>query len=135
MPTRKERREQQRARYLEGRARHPYKHTPALNRSLTEDSSSSASSGVCAQCRPILSRYKATFKGMVHQGTTLKKQKCINPNPKRTNSTPYRDVKRQNEWLRSNVFDSMGNYLYCSACICAALDISKQRLARQRHMK
>ena len=35
----------------------------------------------------------------------------------------------------SNVFDSMGNYLYCNACICAALDISKLRLAHQRSIK
>ena len=35
----------------------------------------------------------------------------------------------------SNVFDSMGNYLYCNACICAALDISKSRLAHQRSIK
>ena len=129
------RRERQKVHYLEGRARHPYKHTPAFNRSLTEGSSSSASSGVCAQCRPILSQYEVTFKAMVHQGTALKKRKSINPNPKRTDATPYRDVKQQNEWLQSNVFDSMGNYLYCCACVCAPLDISKQRLARQRRMK
>ena len=29
----------------------------------------------------------------------------------------------------------MGNYLYCCACICAALKISKQRLARQRSIR
>ena len=90
---------------------------------------------VCAQCRPILVRYADTFKTMVHQGNALKKRKRTNPNPKRSGSIPYRDVKQQNEWLQSNVFDSMGNYLYCCACICAAFSISKQRLARQRKIK
>ena len=30
-----------------------------------------------------------------------------------------------------NVFDAMGNYLFCQQCITAALQISKQRLVRQ----
>lgn len=42
---------------------------------------------------------------------------------------------RQNEWLRQNVFDSLGNYLYCAACIHAALGVSKDRLTRQRNIK
>ena len=133
--SRKERREKQRTNYLEGRARRPYTHTPSLNRSLAEDSQVCASTGICMQCNPILSRYADTFKSMVHQGTELKKRKHMNPNPKRTDATPYRDLKRQNEWIQANVFDSMGNYLYCSACIRAALGISKSRLTRQRHIK
>ena len=44
------------------------------------------------------------------------------------------DVK-QNEWLRQNVFDSFGNYLYCFACVCSALGVSKDRLTRQRNIK
>ena len=44
----------------------------------------------------------------------------------------YRDLKAQNDWLRSNVF---GNYLYCAKCIRIAFGISKQRLFRQRKMK
>ena len=47
----------------------------------------------------------------------------------------YRDLKAQNDWLRSNVFDSMGNYLYCAKCIHIAFGISKQRLSHQRKMK
>ena len=34
-----------------------------------------------------------------------------------------------------NVFDAMGNYLFCQQCITAALQISKQRLVRQRCVK
>ena len=134
--TRKERREKQRTNYLEGRARQQYTHTPSLNRSLTEDSHSldSASSGICVQFKPVLDRYADTFKSMVHRGTELKKRKHMTPNPKCTGATPYRDLKRQNEWIQCNVFDTMGNYLYCH-CICAALGISAQRLARQRNIK
>ena len=135
--TRKARREKQRKDYLEGRGRHPYILRPSLRQALTEERPSGAitSSNVCAQCRPILTRYAHTFKTMVHQGTALKKRKHTNPNPKRSGSIPYRDVKQQNEWLQSNVFDSIGNCLYCCACICAAFGISKQRLARQKKIK
>ena len=33
------------------------------------------------------------------------------------------------------MFDSLGNYLYCSACIRVAFEISKDRLTRQRNIK
>ena len=131
--TRKERREQQRAAYLDGRASRPHSHTRTLRRSLEEVPTSS--SGVCAQCDPVLSRHVSDFKGMVHRGSDLKRRKSINPNPKRGDFTQYRDVVRQNEWLRSNVFDSLGNYLYCSACIRASFGVSKARLTRQRNIK
>ena len=62
---------------------------------------------------------------MVHRGSQLRRRKSINPNPKRRDFTHYRDVVRQNEWLRSNVFDSLGNYLYCIACIRASFGVSK----------
>ena len=29
----------------------------------------------------------------------------------------YRNFVLQNEWLRGNVFDAMGNYLFCQECI------------------
>ena len=35
----------------------------------------------------------------------------MNPNLKRPDAILYRDLEKQNDWLRSNVFDSMGNYL------------------------
>lgn len=74
---------------------------------------------------------------MVHTGTELKKRKKINPTPKHLESefTHYRDVTGQNEWLRANVFDSLGNYLYCYNCIKTSLGISKDRLTRQCNIK
>lgn len=133
---RKARRSAQRESYLQGKARRPYSRTPDLDRSLTEASGSSgAASGVCTRCTPILSRYVEVFQGLVHQGTQLRKRKHVNPYPKRTNAIPYRDLKRQNEWLVTNVFDSMGNYLFCQPCIVAAFGTSRQRLARLRNVK
>ena len=64
---------------------------------------------------PNVSLYTTTFNEMVHQGTQLKKRKTINPTRKRPEDefTRYRDITRQNDWLRENLFDSVGNYLYC----------------------
>ncbi len=143
--TRKERRRELRANYLSGRGRMSYIHGPTLNSSLEEDEpqpgqngagpSGASSRGVCVKCRPILSRYSDIFKGLVHQGSELKKKKHLNPHPKRPEMTHYRDVKRQNDWLREHVFDPMGNYLYCCPCIRASFGVSGQRLARQRNIK
>ena len=146
---RKERRKEQRERYVSRVARRPHSHTPSLDTSLLESSESSdrtmdessaesslntsdqSLSGVgfdieevqptghqesrqgnpndvCPKCAPILLRYTKIFKSLVHQGTELKKRKKANPNPKRA-GIPYREVKRQNDWLQGNVFDAMGN--------------------------
>ena len=78
---------------MEGTARRPYTHTPALNQSLTE-STEETTSQCCPQCQPVLSRYSETFKGLVHQGSELKKRKHQNPNPKRSDRPAYRDLKR-----------------------------------------
>ena len=121
--------------YLEGTARRPYTHTPGLKKSLSLSPNGTNSQQVCVQCHPILSRYSEVFRGLIHQGTELKKRKHQNPNSKHSDRPVYRDLKRQNEWLRGNIFDSMGNYLYCCNCISIALGISKQRLANQRRIK
>ena len=44
-------------------------------------------------------------------------------------------MKVQNEWIRANLFDSMGNYLFCHTGIIRALSVSPQRLSRQRKVK
>ena len=119
---------EQRTNYLEGRARHPYRHTPVLIASLAESPEASTSERICAQCKPILSRYADTFKELVHQGSHLKRVKHLYPNPKRSDCTHYRDLKRHNEWLRANVFDTMGNYLYCYQCIRVAFGIRELRM-------
>ena len=126
---------------MSGVARRPHSHTRLLQKSFEEereDSSSSTSRPVaCPQCYPVLSRYSTMFKGLVHQGTELKKRKKINPAPKRpeTELTHYRDITGQNEWLQANMFDSLGNYLYCYNCIISSFGISRERLTRLRKVK
>ena len=90
---------------------------------------------ICARCLTVLSRYKTTFEGLVHTGSTRKSRISQNPHPKRVNVQPYRDLQAQNTWLRNNIFDSMGNYLFCCRCVCIAFCISPQRLSRQRKVK
>ena len=41
----------------------------------------------------------------------------------------------QNEWIRGNLFDAMGNDLFCHRCIVKALNVGPQRLSRQRKVK
>ena len=131
--TREEQRESYTQAYLEGRARKPHSHSRTIRRSL--ESRGSGTSDICAQCEPVLSRHIAVFKGMVHTGSELKRRKRLNPNPKRTGAVQYRDLSRQNHWLKANMFDSMGNYLYCSACIRAAFGLSTARLTCLRLVK
>ena len=51
-----------------------------------------------ALCHPRVSQYADTFKSMTHQGTELKKRKHVTPAPKQIGTTPYQNVKKQNEW-------------------------------------
>ena len=48
---------------------------------------------ICAKCRPILLRHRDTFKSLKKQGSSLKRVKSFNPNPKRVNFQHYRDIK------------------------------------------
>lgn len=134
--TRQQRRKEQHDNYLAGKSSRPYQHTPSLNKSFCDaQPGTSASGGICSKCYPVLSRWQDTFKRLIHQGSERKKRKNRYPSPKRKDIGPYRDLKAQNSWLINNVFDSLGNYLYCCRCICAAFQVSPQRLARQRKMK
>lgn len=137
--TRKDRREIQKSNYLAGKARRPYIHTPSLATSFenSEDSSDEevTTDDVCCRCLPVLSRYKDVFQGLTHHGTKLKKAKSINPDPKLPERAHYRDLVRQNDWIRENLFDGLGNFLFCAKCIRSAFKISQQRLCRQREMK
>lgn len=91
--------------------------------------------GVCTSCAPVLSKDTDTFRGLKRQGSELKRRKKINPEPKRVNFDHYGDLIKQNEWLHGNVFDAMGNYLFCCKCVHIALGVSYQRLSRQRKIK
>lgn len=153
--TRKERRIAASDAYLSGRARRAHINKSDVRRSLNEScTSESQSDPVCSQCAPVLSRYEliindltcikchiiihrytTTFKEMIHQGSDLIRKKSINPHPVKSDRTHYRNVVKQNEWLKENIFDAVGNYLYCQACVRSSFSISADRLARQRRIK
>ena len=147
--SRRERRAKTKEFYLKGKSRKAYRPSKELQGSLEDENLPGSSNPamashfepsewndkVCRSCAPVLIKYSATFKGMKRQGTELKRRKSINPHPKRPATEQYRDLVKQNEWLRNNVFDSLGNYLFCSRCIHYALGVSYQRLSRQRSVK
>ena len=91
--------------------------------------------GVCAYCSVALSKIAEGFHRLKHQGSELKKWKTTYPSPKDTQREHYRNLVAQNEWLHGNIYDAMGNYLFCHQCLRKALHISKQRLSRQRAVK
>ena len=140
--------------YLKGKSRKPYCKGKDLSSSfedtdLPQDISPGPSNpamtahfepsewnnNVCKSCAPVLIKYCETFKGMKRQGSELKRRKLINPHPKQPDKEQYRALVKQNEWLRNNVFDSLGNYIFCSRCVHHALGVSYQRLSRQRSIK
>ena len=88
----------------------------------------------CQFCHVTLRTLAATFKGMRHSGSALKKRK-LNPPKTRRSIDAYRDVSAQNAWLLSTVFDDKGNYNYCNDCIVHYLSVGKQRLARLSQIK
>lgn len=126
--------------FLEGSARKPY--SSVVSQSSLDGSLSSASDGktppspdACNSCAPVLQKYEETFKGLLRQGSELKRRKIISPHPSKPNFQHYRDIVKQNEWLRNNIFDPMGNFLFCTKCIRTTLGISSKRLSRLRTQK
>ena len=102
--SRREKRIKKKDTYLDGRARKPHQHTPVLKRAFDESKSplnAACSKQVCSQCKPVLSMYADIFMSLVHQGSDLKRKRAINPHPVKTDVTHYRDLVRQNEWLRA----------------------------------
>ena len=121
--------------YLTAKASRSNNHTPVLQQSFDDESHGRSSDEACCKCFPVFGHYKVQFEQLVHQGSTCKTRKSRNPHPKRVDTQPYRDLNTQNTWLRSNVFDAMGNYMFCGRCIRAVFLISPQRLARQKQIK
>ena len=112
----------------------PYIVKNVISKSL-EDEHLHTAAKVCKSCSPVLQKYSDTFMSLKQQGRELKKRRKINPHPKKPDMLQYWDLVKQNEWLRNNVFDTMGNYLFCSSCIHHRLGVSYQRLSRQRNVK
>ena len=87
--------------------------------------------GACG-CRTVLAAHKASFDAMQVSSKTLKKRQRYKP---ASDTRQYRDMNAQNNWLLANVFDSVGNYLYCMTCIVDVLGVNNKRLTRLRKMK
>ena len=129
---RKRRRESYADTYMDGRSRKAYKLRKDIDIAQKQMGSPPHMPDlVCITCSEALSRIQQSFFGLKRQGSEIKRRQV----PKNQDKQHYRNLVVQNEWLRANVFDAMGNYLFCQQCITAALQISKQRLVRQRCVK
>ena len=91
--------------YLQGKSNKAYRLCESLSTSLTE---SAGLDGICSSCAPMLERIAKGFKELKHHRTTLRKRKRRLPQPKFPDRPYYRNVIAQNEWIRGNLFDSMG---------------------------
>ena len=100
-----------------------------------DTASNSTRSGGCTTCAPVLETCKHAFQLLIRQGAELRHCKSVLPNPKKPDVQHYRNRVKQNAWIRSNLFDALGNYKYCSACIISILGIGSQRLLHQRRIK
>ena len=129
----KRRRKKSRKTFFEGEARKPYRVHKSLRRSLEDNDT--GIDFVCKQCAPALGKVVDGFRKLRHQGSELKKRKRRYPTPKHRDREHYRDLVAQNAWVRGNIFDPMGNYLFCHGCVREALGVSRKRLSRQRHVK
>ena len=117
--------------YKQGLARHAYSirndilsgmaKSPATNRTATNDS-------VCSSCASLRD-LRDIFNSFVHTGSDLRRRKAIYSKP---TGVAYRDVKKQNHFLRKTVFHARGNYVYHRNCVCKAFGVGTQRLARLR---
>ena len=100
---------------------------------VSDTSATSASTGTeCQFCKPVLGKLKANFDSLVRTGGELRHSKRVLPEPRKLH---YRNIVAQNEWIRANLFDALGNYRYCQRCINKVLGIGTQRLAHQRAIK
>ena len=77
---------------------------------------------------PITLHYVAQFLCSCYE---LRHPKWVLPNSKKPEKQ-NRNLVEQNTWIRSNVFDALGNYKYCCNCIIHTLGIGSQWLAHQR---
>ena len=126
---------------MQGKCRKVYKLNESLDQSLLESYISVRS--VCSSCVSSLSQIADGFKQLKHHGTEFKKGGGGGgggggrrlQEPKDPDRDHCQNVSIQNEWIRGNPFDAMGNYLFCHKCIIKVLNVSPQRLSRQHKVK
>ena len=108
--------EEQSQHYLQGRAKKPHVHTGAMHMALEESSSrGELAEGVCKRCTPVLCKCVIDFNKQTHRGSARRQH--INPALRKPDTQHYWYFKKQNEWLRENMFDALGLllsvYLQC----------------------
>ena len=128
------------ANYLEGRSRkvHKLRHdieTGLQEQPATSSAQPSTTGSTCTSCKPVLEKLLPTFQTFTRRDIELRHRKRVLPNPRKPDKQHYRNLVAQNEWIRGNLFDALGNYRYCQACISETLQVGSQRLARQRTIK
>ena len=132
--------------YLEGAARKAHRLRQDLEVAMetskespseptTSTSGTSSSACPCTSCKPVLEKLKPTFTSLVRRGRDLRHRKRVMPEPRKPDKPHYRNLVEQNKWIRSSLFDALGNYRYCPKCISRVLGIGTQRLAHQRAIK
>ena len=140
---RKRRHEDACSTYLKGKSHKPHKLRTDLQQGLSYDTTNhsdtrdraNACKSPCTICYPVLKQLKPHFDSLVRQGLDLRKRKRQLPTPKKPDKLHYRNLVAQNKWIRSNLFDALGNYKYCQKCITMILKIGTQQLAHQTAVK
>ena len=128
------------ANYLEGRSRKAHKlrqdiETGLQEQPTTSNAQSSTTESSCTNCKPVLEKLLPTFQAFTRRDIELRHRKRVLPNPRKPDKQHYRNLVAQNEWIRGNLFDALGNYRFCQACISETLQVGSQRLAHQRTIK
>ncbi|XP_070578689.1 uncharacterized protein [Ptychodera flava] len=129
--------------YFQGVSRSSYTLRLDLTRQLTRRDcefdgnckSKASTSDVCSICEPVLTQAAVSFFTIQHWGNVLKKRQSAHQEPVKGSNRQWRNIVEENRWIRGNLFDPAGNYLFCQQCIIAVLDVSRQRLASQRDIK
>lgn len=89
------------------------------------------------QLRSFMASYPAPKKAkLAHQNFTgnITHNKINNSNIHKHTKMNNNNTA-QNKWLRENVMDGHGNYLFCLECIVASLGVHTERLHKQRVIK
>lgn len=119
------------ASYLEGRSRKVHK----LRHDVEEGLRAEQPNHPCTSCKPALEKMLDVFQSFVRSDIELRHRKRVLPEPRKPDKLHFRNLVAQNEWIRNNLFDGLGNYCYCQACITEVYGIGSQRLAHQRSVK
>ena len=140
---RRQKRQRKAERYLGGQARAAYKqHDGDLSQSFSDDAQLPCEEplpkrrrGECSACHYHLQKLGKAFNDIGRHGKERSKRCKGYPDPKKSNTRKYRNVRAENAWIRENLFDAHGNYRYCHYCILAYINVHSERLAKQRKIK